>query len=154
MCWSARALPRFRCTLPCKIFGAGTHHALHPRGTDTAVVCRELDVWEAMCDRWRNQFGGLMAEDAKRLEDVERENTTFRGLFADAALEKTCSRRSSRETAKPGTRASSRSFPAAGAVDQRAARGCGCRGLAGWSGTIVSRYGKWWLGSIAMLGAA
>ena len=38
-------------------------------GKDTAAVCRELGVSEATYHRWRNQFGGLKAEDAKRLKD-------------------------------------------------------------------------------------
>ena len=37
-------------------------------------MCRELGVSEATYHRWRNQFGGLKAEDAKRLKDLEREN--------------------------------------------------------------------------------
>ena len=35
-----------------------------------------------------NQFGGLKAEDAKRLKDLERENSTLKRLLADAELEK------------------------------------------------------------------
>ncbi len=35
-----------------------------------------------------SQFGGLKAEDAKRLKDLERENTTLKRLLADAELEK------------------------------------------------------------------
>jgi putative transposase len=57
-------------------------------GRDTAVVCRELGVSEATYHRWRNQFGGLKAEDAKRLKDLERENSTLKRLLADAELEK------------------------------------------------------------------
>jgi len=43
---------------------------------------------EATYHRWRNQFGGLKAEDAKRLKELERENSTFKRLLADAELEK------------------------------------------------------------------
>src|SRR6202021_3704923 len=57
-------------------------------GKDTAAVCRELGVSEATYHRWRNQFNGLKAEDAKRLKDLERENTTLKRLLADAELEK------------------------------------------------------------------
>ncbi|GFP47469.1 hypothetical protein MKANGN_13470 [Mycobacterium kansasii] len=57
-------------------------------GKDTAAVCRELGVSEATYHRWRNQFGGLKAEDAKRLKDLERENATLKRLLADAELEK------------------------------------------------------------------
>ena len=57
-------------------------------GKDTAAVCRELGVSEATYHRWRKEFGGLKAEDAKRLKDLERENSTLKRLLADAELEK------------------------------------------------------------------
>ncbi len=57
-------------------------------GKDVAGVCRELAVAEQTYYRWRNQFGGLKAEDAKRLKDLERENSTLKRLLADAELEK------------------------------------------------------------------
>ena len=46
-------------------------------GNDIADVCRELAVSEQTYYRWRNQFGGLKADDAKRLKDLERENSTL-----------------------------------------------------------------------------
>lgn len=45
-------------------------------GKEVADVCRELQDSEQTCHRWRNQFGGLKADDAKRLKDLERENAT------------------------------------------------------------------------------
>jgi transposase-like protein len=57
-------------------------------GKDVAEVCRELGVAEQTYYRWRNQFGGLKADDAKRLKDLERENTTLKRLLADTELEK------------------------------------------------------------------
>jgi putative transposase len=57
-------------------------------GRDVAAVCRELGVSEATYHRWRNQFGGLKADDAKRLKNLERENATLKRLLADAELEK------------------------------------------------------------------
>src|SRR6478752_3345192 len=57
-------------------------------GKDVAAVCRELGVSEATDHRWRNQFGGLKAEDAKRLKGLERENATLKLLLADAELGK------------------------------------------------------------------
>jgi putative transposase len=50
-------------------------------------VCRELGVFEQTDYRWRHQFGGLKADDAKRLKDLERENATLKRLLADAELE-------------------------------------------------------------------
>lgn len=57
-------------------------------GKEIADVCRELAVSEQTYYRWRNQFGGLKAEDAKRLKELERENSTLKRLLADAELEK------------------------------------------------------------------
>lgn len=57
-------------------------------GKDVADVCRALQITEATYYRWRNQFGGLKVDDAKRLKDLERENTTLKRLLAEAELEK------------------------------------------------------------------
>lgn len=55
---------------------------------DVAGVCRQLQVTEATYYRWRNQYGGLKAEDAKRLKELEKENASLKRLLADAELEK------------------------------------------------------------------
>jgi putative transposase len=57
-------------------------------GKGVADVCRELQVSEQTYYRWRNQFGGMNADDAKRLKDLEQENATLKRLLADAELEK------------------------------------------------------------------
>lgn len=57
-------------------------------GEDLAAVARELGVTETTYYRWRNQYGGLKADDAKRLKDLERENGTLKRLLADSELEK------------------------------------------------------------------
>ena len=57
-------------------------------GKDVAAVCREPAVSEQTYYRWRNQFGGLKADDAKRLKDLEREKATLKRPLADAELGK------------------------------------------------------------------
>ena len=57
-------------------------------GGDVAAVLRELNVTEATCYRWRNQFGGLKAEDAKKLKQLEKQNLQLKKLLAEAELEK------------------------------------------------------------------
>ncbi len=37
--------------------------------------------------RWRNQYGGLKADDAKRLKELEKQNATLKRLLAEAELE-------------------------------------------------------------------
>jgi len=57
-------------------------------GGDVAAVVRELNVTEATYYRWRNQFGGLKAEDAKKLKELEKQNLQLKKLLAEAELEK------------------------------------------------------------------
>ena len=51
-------------------------------------MCKELDISEQTYYRWRNQYGGLKAVDAKRLRALEKENATLKRLLADAELDK------------------------------------------------------------------
>lgn len=56
-------------------------------GAELAEVARQLEVTESTYHRWRNQFGGMKADDAKRLKDLERENTRLKRIVADKELE-------------------------------------------------------------------
>ena len=56
-------------------------------GADIADVARHLEVSEQTYHRWRNQFGGMKADDARRLKDLERENARLKGIVADQALD-------------------------------------------------------------------
>ena len=56
-------------------------------GSDVAAVARHLEVSEQTFYRWRNQYGGLKANDAKRLKELERENTRLKRIVADKELE-------------------------------------------------------------------
>src|SRR3984957_6589978 len=50
-------------------------------GKDNAAVCRELGVSEATYHRWRNQLGGLNAEDPKRLKGSNVKTPPSRGYW-------------------------------------------------------------------------
>ena len=62
--------------------------ALLAEGKDVAEVARALEVSEQTYHRWRNQYGGMKADDAKRLKELERENGRLKRLLADAELDK------------------------------------------------------------------
>lgn len=51
-------------------------------------VCQFLEVSEATLHRWRNQYGGMKAEEAKRLRELEDENRRLKKLLAEAELDK------------------------------------------------------------------
>ena len=56
-------------------------------GAEMADVCRHLEVSEATYHRWRNQYGGMRADDTKRLKELERENARLKRIVADKELE-------------------------------------------------------------------
>jgi len=51
-------------------------------------VCQTLGVSEPTYHRWRKQYGGMKAEEAKRLKELEIENQRLKKLLADAELDK------------------------------------------------------------------
>ena len=56
-------------------------------GRDVAEVCRHLEITESTWHRWKNQYGGMKASDAKRLKELEGENARLKRIVADQALD-------------------------------------------------------------------
>jgi hypothetical protein len=56
-------------------------------GKDQAAVLQALEVSQATYDRWRAQYGGMKAEEAKRLKELEDENRRLKQIVADQALD-------------------------------------------------------------------
>jgi putative transposase len=65
-----------------------TADGLLAAGKDVGEVARQLEVSEQTYHRWRNQYGGMKADDAKRLKELERENSRLKKLLAEAELDK------------------------------------------------------------------
>jgi putative transposase len=58
------------------------------QGRSIALACRDAEISEQSYYRWRREYGGLQLEQAKRLKELERENSRLRRLVADLSLEK------------------------------------------------------------------
>jgi putative transposase len=56
-------------------------------GADIASVAWHLEVTEATYHGWRNRYGGMKADDAKRLRELEKENSRLKQIVADKELE-------------------------------------------------------------------
>jgi hypothetical protein len=56
-------------------------------GKDLAAVLQALEITESSYHRWRNQYGGMKAEEAVRLKKLEDENRRLKQLVADQALD-------------------------------------------------------------------
>jgi putative transposase len=57
-------------------------------GKTLAEVQRHLEVAESTWNRWRAQYGGMKADEAKRLRQLEVENARLKKLLAEAELDK------------------------------------------------------------------
>ena len=56
-------------------------------GRTIPEAAKELGISEQTYHRWRNQYGGMKANDAKRLKELERETSRLKAIVADQALE-------------------------------------------------------------------
>jgi len=56
-------------------------------GKDLAVVLQTMEISDSTYERWRAQYGGMKAEEAKRLKELEDENRRLKRLVADQALD-------------------------------------------------------------------
>ncbi len=57
-------------------------------GLAVPEVCKKLGVAENTYYRWRNQFGGIKADEMRRLKDLEKENARLKALVADLSLDR------------------------------------------------------------------
>jgi transposase-like protein len=57
-------------------------------GCPIGQVCQGLGISDKTYYRWRSQYGGMRAGQAKRLKDLERENACLKKLLAEAELDK------------------------------------------------------------------
>jgi transposase-like protein len=57
-------------------------------GHTIAEISQRLETSEQTFHRWRNQYGGMKANDAKRLKELETENTGLKKLVAELSLDK------------------------------------------------------------------
>jgi len=58
------------------------------RGKTVAEAVKKIGVTEQTYYRWKKKFGGLRIAQAKRLKELEKENSRLKRLLADAELDK------------------------------------------------------------------
>ena len=58
------------------------------QGRTVKEVSRELGVTEQTYYRWRKEYGGLKVSQARRLKELERENSRLKKAVAELTLDK------------------------------------------------------------------
>ena len=60
---------------------------LSSKGMRVSEICREIEVTENTYYRWRKEYGGLEIDQAKRLKQLEKENTRLKKIVGEQALD-------------------------------------------------------------------
>ena len=58
------------------------------KGKTIAQACKQIGVTDQTYYRWRREYGGLKTDQAKRLKELERENSQLKRLLAEAEVDK------------------------------------------------------------------
>lgn len=58
------------------------------KGQTVAVAVRQIAVTEQTYYRWRNEYGGLSIDQARKLKQLEKENAQLKRAVAELTLDK------------------------------------------------------------------
>ena len=61
---------------------------LHSQGMSMVDAIRQIGVSEVTFYRWRKEYGGMKADQLKRLKELEKENQRLRTAVSDLTLDK------------------------------------------------------------------
>ena len=57
------------------------------QGTTIALICKKIGVTDQTYYRWRKEYGGMRVDQARRLKELEQENTRLKKVVADFVLD-------------------------------------------------------------------
>ena len=57
------------------------------KGQTVSEICRQMGISEQTYYRWKNEYGGLKIDQAKRLKQIESENNRLRKVVADLTID-------------------------------------------------------------------
>lgn len=60
---------------------------LQGKGMPMEEVLRQLEISDATYYKWRKEFGGLRVDQAKRLKELEQENSRLRKVVSDLSID-------------------------------------------------------------------
>jgi len=66
------------------------------QGATLAVIWKKIGVSDCTYYRWRKEYGGMRVEQAKRLRELEKENSRLKRLVADISLDNAILKEASR----------------------------------------------------------
>ena len=83
-----KEMPRKRYSVEQIINHLREAEVLLAQGQTVGEICRRIGVSEQSYYRWRREYGGLKVDQARRLKELEQENTRLKRAVADLTLDK------------------------------------------------------------------
>ncbi len=80
-------MPRRRHTVEQILVKLREYEVALSKGQPGDQVCRTLGITEHTYHRWHSEYGGLKADQAKRLKELERENSRLKRAVAELTLD-------------------------------------------------------------------
>lgn len=80
-------MPRKRYTAEQIIRYLRQAEVLSSQHKNVSEICREIGVSENTYYRWRKVYGGMGVDQARRLKELERENSRLKTAVADLTLD-------------------------------------------------------------------
>lgn len=81
-------MPRVKYSVEQIIHKLREAEVLLGQGQTVQEICRKWNITDPTYYRWRQEYGGLKLDQAKRLKDLERENARLKRAVADLTLDK------------------------------------------------------------------
>ncbi len=81
-------MPRVKFSVEQIIHKLREGEVLLAQGPTIKDICRKWSITGPTYYRWRHEYGGLKLDRAKRLKDLERENTRLKRAVAELTLDK------------------------------------------------------------------
>ena len=66
------------------------------QGASVGEACRKISVTEQTYYRWRREYGGMRVEQARKLKELEKDNSRLKKLVADLSLDNSLLKEASR----------------------------------------------------------
>jgi len=66
------------------------------QGSTLSTILKKIGISDVTYYRWRKEYGGMRVDQAKRLKDLEQENSRLKKLVADLSLDNAILKEASR----------------------------------------------------------
>ena len=60
---------------------------LHSQSATISEICKQIEIHEQTYYKWRKEYGSIRVDQAKRLKNLEQENSRLKKIVADLTID-------------------------------------------------------------------